>query len=565
MDSYEIKVIAIISAVVIALCVFTLIMELLRMKPGCCWISPPLLQQEQQVDLEKDGDRTDGEVPAGAATTAAPLVITPILKPDSRNTPDQSLGQKRVKSASAVRFYAYNRSNSVQAIPAHRKKRVRAKTAGHVRKSERANGFYGVTFANESFEMVPTNRKVSFSPTPTPRTADEEGDDTELTKTLDDTELEDEIPEDNTSTVSLESKEPTTPAQPSRLQSVSVETETEPIPKNDVNAGTQCEAFLFIVRVTYAEAGTQTDDDPDFEEVTAVLREVKPRASQGTQMRTPTPPPPSPPPPVCVDTACGPSTIDLIDPVPVMPPKQSPPQREFTPPSTATKGSSRAKSRAKSKLPGSDRRKLKSRGMNLHTAQRAVSGRKSSHSAYRPTPSRTHPVLKSAAKGSAKKQINYPKRTIKGKPPREQWQIATERVYMQQRVTLSAKPSKTTDKTIIGLKTALSEVKSFTTPPEAVFEVTRGILLIIGDKEEEMTDWRKICNLLGRRGPKSPVTRLVNLKASSLTEEQRDIGLKILEKLSLDEISKVSHGASVLYKWIAKLIRQEKASTSSRV
>ena len=554
MDSYEIKVIAIISAVVIALCVFTLVMELLRMKPGCCWLSPPL---EVVVDIEKDA----AAEPAAASATS--IVITPILKPDSRNTPDRFLAQKRIKSASAVRFYAYNRRNSSQGSAQQRKRMVRAKTAGHIRKVEKPNGFYGVTFASESFELVPSKRKVSFTPTNSKEEDDDIGEeDTELMKTLDDTELEDEIPEDNTSTVSLESNEPATPSKPSRM-SVSVETETDPLPKNDVNAGTQCEAFLFIIPVTYAEAGTQTDEDPDFEEMTAVMREVKPRASQGTQMKTPTPSPPPPPPTVCVDTACGPSTIDLIDPVHFRPaPDQTPPQREFTPPTS--KGASRAKSRAKSKA-GADRRKLKSRGMNLNTAKRAISGRMSAHSAYRPTSTnKTHPILKTSAAAKSKKQINYPTRSIRGKPPKEQWQIAAERVNMQQRVTV--KPSKKTNKTVMSLKTALSEVKSFTTPPTAVFEVTRGILLMIGDREEDMVDWRKICNLMGRRGPMSPVTRLVNLNADTLTEYQKDIGHKILDKLSLDEISKVSHGASVLYKWIAKLInvQQEKPSASSR-
>ena len=593
MDPYEIKVIAIIAAVVISLCVFGLVMELLRMKPGCCWISPPL----EVIDVEKDGEDEEKETdpegggqiePAPDISSPANIPVTPILKPDSRATPDRFAKQKRVKSASAVRFYAYNasRAGSGQSgdLLNQRRRYIRPKTAGHVRRFDKPNGFYGVTFANESFEMVPhTRRSVTF--TPASKTDDEE--DVELPKHLDDAELEDEIPEDNTSTVSLESKEPnsTTPAKPSRQSvsvsvevpampapsrtsvsvetetdrhSVSVETETEP--RIDMDAGTQCEAFMLTVKVTYADAGTQTDDDPDFAERTAVLREVKQRSTQGTQMKTPTPPPPSPPPPVCIDTACGPSTIDLIDPVPIVPPKPSPPQREVTPPSRPSPpkkpsppkaaSASKGKGRGKSK-PSAERRKLKSRGMNLHTAKRAQSGRKSSSSAVRPTvPSgKSHPILKNPPK-----PINFPARPLKNRPPREKWQIATERIYMQQRIA-KMKPAKS-DKMILGLKTAVSEMRSFTTPPPAVYEVTKGILLIIGEKDEDMEDWRQICNLLAKRGPASPVTRLVNLKGTPLNDYQMEIGTKVLKNITPEEISKVSTGASVLYKWIAKLVKQ---------
>lgn len=110
MDPYEIKVIATISGVVIALCVFTLVMELLRMRPGTLWLSPPLLSTSP-ADTEK------GE-PEGAGVADVTTVITPILKPDYTTTPDLFARQKRVQSASAVRFYAYNRSrsNSEQAM-----------------------------------------------------------------------------------------------------------------------------------------------------------------------------------------------------------------------------------------------------------------------------------------------------------------------------------------------------------------------------------------------------------------------------------------------------------------
>ena len=605
MDTYEIKVIAIITAVVIALCVFTLVMELLRMKPGCCWISAPL----EAVDLEKDGgtgekedeeeaDGTENIEPVPDISSPVNIPVTPILKPESRSTPDKFAKQKRVKSASAVRFYAYSssRPSSVQHIgdtQNQRKSLTRAKTAGHVRRFDKPNGYYGVTFANDNFEMVPQNRRsVTFTPA---SKTDDEGD-VELPSHLDDRELEDEIPEDTTSTISLESKEPvrTTPVKPSTrqsvsvevpampapsrasvsvetetdLHSVSVETETEPEPRVSTatdHAGTQCEAFMLTVKVCYAEAETQTDDDPDFREETAVLREVKQRSSTGTQMKTPTPSPPPPPPPVCIDTACGPSTIDLIDPVPIVTPKPSPPQREVTPPQKTTPpkkktppkktsppkkatNANKAKGKVTSK-PVPEKRKMvktKSRGMNLQTAKRAQSGRLSSSSSVRPS-AKSHPILKSPTK-----PINFPTRSMKNRPPREKWQIATERIYMQQRIA-KMKPAKS-NKLILGLKTAVSEVRSFTTPPPAVYEVTKGILLILGEKEEDMEGWSQICILLAKRGPASPVTRLVNLKGAPLTEYQLEIGSKVLDNISTEEITKVSTGASVLYKYMAKLV-----------
>eukprot|EP00116_Pleurobrachia_bachei_P006853 sb/3467115/ len=297
---------------------------------------------------------------------------------------------------------------------------------------------------------------------------------------------------------------------------------------------------MFVPALTYADAETQTDADEDYEDKTEVLRSVKLRTSQGTQMmeRSPTPTP------VCVDTACGPSTIDLITPVTPAPEPTPPPLREFTPPPPKPPGtanrSANNKSRAKS-------RKLKSRGMVLHTAKRAVSGRRSSHASVRPpagSAGKSHPVLN-------KKQINFP--VMKNKGPKEKWKVAAERIYMQQRVA-KVKPAKS-DKAVLGLKTAISEIKSFTLPPPAVYEVTKGILIIIGEDPESLTDWRKMTHMLGRHGPASPITRLVNLRNTPLNEMQMREGRRIVEEISLDEISKVSRGASVLYKWLARLTR----------
>eukprot|EP00116_Pleurobrachia_bachei_P005346 sb/3465608/ len=320
LDTYEIKVVVTVSAVVIVICVFTLVMEILRMRPGCCWLSPPL----PTVDMEKGAEvivaTTTTAAAAAAMSSASPAggskVITPILKPDSALLSERFAREKRVKSASAARFYAYNRyrSHSEQNLDIQKRRLSRAKTAGHIRPNRPNNGYYGhgVTFGNaETFELsVPTRRKVSFSPG---------------SRTEDDSDEKDlEIPEDNTSTVSLESKEPPASKTPVTRQTSSISVGTDRLP--DADAGTQCEAFMFVPALTYADAETQTDADEDYEDKTEVLRSVKLRTSQGTQMmeRSPTPTP------VCVDTACGPSTIDLITPV-TPAPEPTPPPHENSP------------------------------------------------------------------------------------------------------------------------------------------------------------------------------------------------------------------------------------------
>ena len=243
--------------------------------------------------------------------------------------------------------------------------------------------------------------------------------------------------------------------------------------------GTQCESYV----PQYTEAATQTDPDDDYLDRTAVLREVRLRHSLGIGPSPPPVTPPPPTPPELIDTACGPSTIDLIYPMEV-PKPITPPQREVTPPllykpiASTSRGVSRAQSRAQSRARSrktSERRKLKSRGMTLHTAMRATSGRKSLSSSKGSRPP-------SKSKVTAKKSPPTYRRSMKGKPPVEKWHIAAERIYMQQRQR-RVKPAKS-DKLVLGLKTAISELKSFTTPPPAVYDVTKAVLIIIGEKRK---------------------------------------------------------------------------------
>ena len=117
--------------------------------------------------------------------------------------------------------------------------------------------------------------------------------------------------------------------------------------------------------------------------------------------------------------------------------------------------------------------------------------------------------------------------------------------------------------TILGLKTAVSEIKSFTQPPPAVYQVTRAVLLVIGESEDKVQDWKAMCTILGRHGPMSPVTRLVNLKKQPLTPYQVEEGRSILRNITREEIQKVSTGASVLYKWISQLVNDNDTSSPS--
>ena len=165
MNSYDINVIIGTSCIFIFVCVFFLLTEVLRTRPGCCWISPPELAALDDVERAAAIATTTAE--SGEVGNTTPGVVTPTLKGECKVMPGgRSLRHKRVKSASAGRFYAYNRSRSSADSSKSLNHQVRAKTAGCTRRS---NGMIGMTtFRNDAaaefYELQFRRHTVSFSP-----------------------------------------------------------------------------------------------------------------------------------------------------------------------------------------------------------------------------------------------------------------------------------------------------------------------------------------------------------------------------------------------------------------
>ncbi|XP_064609386.1 uncharacterized protein LOC135473466 [Liolophura sinensis] len=107
----------------------------------------------------------------------------------------------------------------------------------------------------------------------------------------------------------------------------------------------------------------------------------------------------------------------------------------------------------------------------------------------------------------------------------------------------------------------MTEIRSYNRPPQAVYDVMRAALLLLGEREDRVVDWndcRRLCNPVGSKGLKR---RVEVLDVEQLSPAAVQCARKLLAKTSPDSVGQISAGAAAFHTWALGMIEEaDKAS-----
>ena len=105
-------------------------------------------------------------------------------------------------------------------------------------------------------------------------------------------------------------------------------------------------------------------------------------------------------------------------------------------------------------------------------------------------------------------------------------------------------------------KRTIAEIKSFKKPPDDVVKVMRAVLLALGTQPKEVADWSGIKLWLGKTGKMSIKRRIYGLDYARLRSKKRTVKVieKLISSIAIDEVEKVSKGASIFYAWTSGVL-----------
>eukprot|EP00944_MAST-04C_sp_MAST-4C-sp1_P014149 g14149.t1 len=102
----------------------------------------------------------------------------------------------------------------------------------------------------------------------------------------------------------------------------------------------------------------------------------------------------------------------------------------------------------------------------------------------------------------------------------------------------------------------IAEIKSFKKPPDDVVKVMRAVFLALGTQPKEVADWSGIKLWLGKTGKMSIKRRIYALDYDRLRSKKRTVKVieKLISSIRIDEVEKVSKGASIFYAWTSGVL-----------
>ncbi|KAL5005340.1 hypothetical protein ScPMuIL_018796 [Solemya velum] len=104
---------------------------------------------------------------------------------------------------------------------------------------------------------------------------------------------------------------------------------------------------------------------------------------------------------------------------------------------------------------------------------------------------------------------------------------------------------------------AISEVRSYHSPPEGVREALMSTYLLLGYSEARVSDWQEVRAMLGRQGKSHVLKEIEKFDKSTVSTETSDKVKDLMSKFTLDEVRAVSSGAASFYLWIEVPLKED--------
>ncbi|XP_041357267.1 uncharacterized protein LOC121374291 [Gigantopelta aegis] len=105
-------------------------------------------------------------------------------------------------------------------------------------------------------------------------------------------------------------------------------------------------------------------------------------------------------------------------------------------------------------------------------------------------------------------------------------------------------------------QTTISELKSYSKPPEGVAQVMAATLILLGSKPSEVKKWKNVLILMGKTGKESLMRKVSLFNAQNVTLSSAKASKKFIGTITKDQIRSVSAGAATFYLWATSMIEE---------
>uniref|UniRef100_A0A0B7AHJ6 KY-like immunoglobulin-like domain-containing protein n=1 Tax=Arion vulgaris TaxID=1028688 RepID=A0A0B7AHJ6_9EUPU len=100
----------------------------------------------------------------------------------------------------------------------------------------------------------------------------------------------------------------------------------------------------------------------------------------------------------------------------------------------------------------------------------------------------------------------------------------------------------------------VSEIKSYSNPPDGVHQCMIATFLLLGHKLSEVKNWQQVQVLLGKTGKESLMRKILNFDAQAVPIKRAQVAKKIIQPYNKEQIRDVSAGAATFYNWAVGMI-----------
>ncbi|XP_055886104.1 uncharacterized protein LOC106062437 isoform X1 [Biomphalaria glabrata] len=102
----------------------------------------------------------------------------------------------------------------------------------------------------------------------------------------------------------------------------------------------------------------------------------------------------------------------------------------------------------------------------------------------------------------------------------------------------------------------VSEIKSYTNPPDGVHQCLMATFLLLGHPLKDLNAWPRVQALMGKTGKESIMRKISQFDAQAVPIKSAQTAKKIIEPYNREQIRDVSAGAATFYIWAVGMIEE---------
>lgn len=102
----------------------------------------------------------------------------------------------------------------------------------------------------------------------------------------------------------------------------------------------------------------------------------------------------------------------------------------------------------------------------------------------------------------------------------------------------------------------ISEIKSYSKPPDGVHQCMIATFLLLGHQLKELKEWPRVQALLGKTGKESVMRKISLFEAQTVPIRNAQVAKKTLKPYDKDQIRDVSAGAATFYIWALGMVEE---------